>query len=145
MVDGVPIVGISGPSAGAAVTLGFYLRPLIRAVLSLDPSPVLVAATLMEEMPVGRPGGPHAHSAKPGEPLPGEAKPLEAAGPNDVFFGLKPMNLSVSPAGALEVRPVHGFWGTPAANAANALFMMPSGGGAAPVCVGDVIEVEPLS
>ena len=57
MVDGVPIVGISGPSAGAAVTLGFYLRPLIRAALSLNPAPITVKATLVEEMPAPRRGG----------------------------------------------------------------------------------------
>lgn len=57
MVDGVPIVGISGPSAGAAVTLGFYLRPLIRAALSLNPAPIVVKATLVEEMPAPRRGG----------------------------------------------------------------------------------------
>ena len=72
----------------------------------------------------------------------GEDRPLEATGPTDVFFGLKPMSLSVSAEGRLEVRPVRGHWGTPAANAANALFMMPSGGGAAPVQVGDLLEVE---
>lgn len=67
---------------------------------------------------------------------------FEATGPADVFFSLKPMSLSVSAEGQLEVRPVAGHWGAPAANAANALFMMPSGGGAAPMRVGDLIEVE---
>lgn len=32
VVDGVPIVGISGPSGGASFTLDFYLRPLMRQV-----------------------------------------------------------------------------------------------------------------
>lgn len=142
MVDGVPIVGISGPSAGAAVTLGFYLRPLIRAALSLNPAPITVKATLVEDMPAPRRGGAaDIQSEKEKKPA-GEDRPLEATGPTDVFFGLKPMSLLVSAEGRLEVRPVRGHWGTPAANAANALFMMPSGGGAAPVQVGDLLEVE---
>lgn len=62
-------------------------------------------------------------------------------GPNDTFFGLKPMNVSVSAEGRLEVRPVYGFWGLAAANAANVLYMMPVGGSAKPIHVGDVIEV----
>ena len=37
IVDGTPIVGVSGPSAGASFTLNFYLRPLMRAFLGLDP------------------------------------------------------------------------------------------------------------
>ena len=142
MVDGVPIVGISGPSAGAAVTLGFYLRPLIRAALSLNPAPITVKATLVEEMSAPRRGGAaDIQSEKEKKPA-GEDRPPEATGSTDVFFGLKPMSLLVSAEGRLEVRPVRGHWGTPAANAANALFMMPSGGGAAPVQVGDLLEVE---
>ncbi len=142
IVDGTPVVGISGPSAGAAVTLGFYLKPLLRAALGLSPEPTLVKATLMEEMPAPHRGGKK-DGAKPLKPA-GENRPLEATGPKDAFFGLKPMNVSVSTEGRMEVRPVHGFWGTPAANAANSLFMMPSGGGANPVRVGDIIEVELL-
>lgn len=143
IVDGTPVVGISGPSAGAAVTLGFYLKPLMRAALGQNPEPVLVKATLMEEMPAPHRGGAKKADAKPLKPA-GENRPLEATGPKDMFFGLKPMNVSVSPEGCVEVRPVHGFWGSPAANAANSLFMMPAGGGAAQACVGDVIEVELL-
>ncbi len=142
MVDGVPIVGISGSSAGAAVTLGFYLRPLIRAALSLNPAPATVKAMLVEEMPAPRrDGATDIQSEKEKKPA-GEDRPPEATGSTDVFFGLKPMSLLVSAEGRLEVRPVRGHWGTPAANAANALFMMPSGGGAAPVQVGDLLEVE---
>ena len=53
MVDGVPIVGISGPSAGAAVTLGFYLRPLIRAALSLNPAPIVVVSDRVKSVRSG--------------------------------------------------------------------------------------------
>ena len=99
-------------------------------------------ATLVEEMPAPRRGGAaDIQSEKEKKPA-GEDRPLEATGPTDVFFGLKPMSLLVSAEGRLEVRPVRGHWGTPAANAANALFMMPSGGGATPVQVGDLLEVE---
>ena len=99
-------------------------------------------ATLVEEMSAPRRGGvADIQSAKEKKPA-GEDRPLEATGPTDVFFGLKPMSLLVSAEGRLEVRPVRGHWGTPAANAANALFMMPSGGGSAPVRVGDLLEVE---
>ena len=142
MVDGVPIVGISGPSAGAAVTLGFYLRPLIRAALSLNPAPIAVKATLVEEMPALAAAALLIFNLRKKRSLLGRTVPPEATGPTDVFFGLKPMSLLVSAEGRLEVRPVRGHWGTPAANAANALFMMPSGGGAVPVQIGDLLEVE---
>ena len=57
LVSGTPIVGISGPSTGAALTLGFYLKALMRAASSLDPSPVLTRATLVKELPAPRRGG----------------------------------------------------------------------------------------
>lgn len=45
VVDNVPIVGISGPSGGASFTLDFYLRPLMRKYLGLNPIvPKTVAA-----------------------------------------------------------------------------------------------------
>ena len=76
MVDGVPIVGISGPSAGAAVTLGFYLRPLIRAALSLNPAPITVKATLVEEMPALAAAALPIFNPRMKRSLPGKTVPL---------------------------------------------------------------------
>lgn len=71
-------------------------------------------ATLVEEMPAPcRGGAADIQSEKEKKPA-GEDRPLEATGPTDVFFGLKPMSLSVSAEGRLEVRPVRCHWGTPA-------------------------------
>ena len=47
IVDGVPIVGISGPSGGASFTLNFYLKPLMKAYLGLDPTPERIPARLV--------------------------------------------------------------------------------------------------
>lgn len=46
VVDGVPVVGISGPPAGASFTLNFYLKPLMLAFRGLDPHPRRIPARL---------------------------------------------------------------------------------------------------
>ena len=53
IVDGTPIVGISGPSAGASFTLNFYLRPLMRAFLGLDSEVPRTPMVLAEAFPAG--------------------------------------------------------------------------------------------
>ena len=54
IVNETPIVGISGPSAGASFTLNFYLRPIMRKFLGLDPEPALIPARLGAEFPKGK-------------------------------------------------------------------------------------------
>ncbi|RDB63317.1 molybdopterin biosynthesis protein [Gordonibacter sp. 28C] len=148
LVDGVPIVGISGPSGGASFTLNFYLRPLMRTFLGLEPEVPRIPARLAAPFPQGGPGS--APKPEPGEPLPGEARPLEhpparaaSAGPGEPeFFGVKMLSLSVGADGVLEAAPLAGRPGSVEAQAANAYYLLPSGPGIEPPAVGDVIEVE---
>lgn len=140
VVDGTPVAGISGPSGGASPTLGFYLRPLMQAMLGQSTAPRLVYARLAEPMPAGHhgPKGGKAPGAKPA----GEARPSVVKEPGGTFYGLKPMNLTFAEDGTAEVRPAQGRWGSPEANAANALYMQPAGPGVKPPEVGDIIPVE---
>lgn len=69
VVDGVPVVGISGPSGGAAFTLDFYLKPLVRAYLGQDPQVKRVPVRLASPFPAGGPHGrPNAGGASSGNP-----------------------------------------------------------------------------
>ena len=141
-VAGTPIVGISGPSSGAAVTLGFYLRPVMQAMLAQPHAPRLAKAVLAEEFPSKK--HKEGSGCKGGDQgkLPGEKRPKDALEPGSEFFTLRPMNVEVSAEGTLQARPVKGFWGSPEANAANGLFMFPTGGSVVPPQVGDIIDVE---
>lgn len=140
VVDGVPVVGISGPPMGASFTLDFYLRPLMRVFLGLEPEVSRVPVRLASSFPQGGPGGPSAK--KPGEPLPGEARPREATDPGSVFYGIKFLNVRTEEDGSLVGEPVAGRPGSPEVRSANAYYMMPMGSGVKPPAAGDVIEIE---
>lgn len=150
LVDGVPIVGISGPSGGASTTLNFYLRPIMRKFLGLEPEVPRIPARLAAPFPQHGPGGPGAPKPEPGKPMPGEARPPEqppaGASPAEDgtprFFGIKMMNLAVGADGFLEATPVAGHPGSADAQTANAYYMLPSGPGIEPPAVGDVVMVE---
>lgn len=128
IVDGTPLVGVSGPSAGASFTLNFYLRPLMRAFLGLDPEVPRTPMVLAETFPAGgprpegarRPGprartGPAEHPAhKPGEPE---------------FFGIKLLRAEHAEDGTLRAWPVPGAPGSPESFEANAYYMLPNGPG----------------
>lgn len=139
LVDGVPIVGISGPSGGASFTLNFYLLPLMKRFLGLDPAPVRIPAVLAE----GFAAGPMEKMAK-AQPtaLPGEQRPPEATAPEAVFYSIKFLVLEAAPDGTLRATPVPGRPGSAATQHANAYCMVPAGPGAQPPCAGDIIEVE---
>lgn len=135
VVDGTPVVGISGPPGGAAFTTDFYLKPLIAQFLGESPDPVHVAVCLAEEFPKGGPGG-----GKPKGPLHGEDRPLEA--PLDVqFFGIKQMCVTQGADGVLEATPTpSGRPGPLEAESANAYYALDSS--RPRPAVGDIIEVE---
>lgn len=139
LVDGVPIVGISGPSGGASFTLNFYLRPLMMKWLGLPTEPQRIPVRLAEAFPQGGPGG---HKPKPGQPLPGEARPPEATGKGAAFYGIRFLSIAAGEDGVLTGTPVAGRPGSAAAECANAYYMMPMGGGITPPQAGDVIYVE---
>jgi len=159
MVDGTPIVGISGPPLGASFTLDFYLRPLIRLYLGLEPElpriPVrLLAAFHASSSSVkvvsyktadGTAASGNAASdttASEVISLPGETRPSVVTDPDAVFYSVKFLNVSVGADGVLQGVPLAGRPGSAEAEGANAYYMMPTGAGTSAPQVGDIIEVE---
>lgn len=136
VIDGVPVVGISGPPGGAAVTVDLYLKPVMRAFWGLDTEPVRVQACLMESF-----GGGHGHAKGHGKPgaLPGEKRPKEAG----QFFTIRRLRLEQLPDGRLGAWPLPGM-NPPAvqAAAAQAYYFLESTRGVTPPAPGDMIEVE---
>lgn len=139
LVDGVPIVGISGPSGGASFTLNFYLLPLMKRFLGLDPAPVRIPARLAAPFP-----GSSMDDLMKADPasLPGEQRPAEATEPGSRFYSIRFVVLAAAPDGTLSATPVPGKAGSPQTQHANAYFMMPAGADDVPPQAGDVISVE---
>lgn len=135
LIEGVPVVGISGPSGGASFTLNFYLQPLMRAFLGQDPTPQRIPAVL---------NGPleskYHHGAE--KKTTGEQRPPEATEPGSVFYSIRFMELDIGSDGVLKATPVPGHAGSPATQHANAYYMMPAGVGVEPPHPGDIILVE---
>lgn len=139
LVDGVPIVGISGPSGGASFTLNFYLLPLMRRFLGFDHSPKKIAARLAADLSIGPVG---ALAATPKSELPGEQRPAEATEPTDEFFSVKFLMLEATADGLLLATPLPGRPGDASTRCANAYYLMPSGPSACAPKAGEIIEVE---
>ena len=132
MVEGTPVVGISGPAGGASFTLDFYLRPLMRAFLGLSTEGRMVAAKLTEPFPMRKHG-----SAGPKK---GEERGNIVA-PKKRFFGVKPVLVEWLDDGTVTATPVAGRPGSSEAAHANALFMLTNDPENQPK-PGDVIKVE---
>ncbi|MDR3900127.1 MAG: molybdopterin-binding protein [Slackia sp.] len=139
IVDGVPIVGISGPSGGASFTLNFYLLPLMRKFFGLNSAPTKIPARLAEPFPLSR---TQKLVSTPSSELPGEQRPAEAAKPEEMFYSIKFLTLSVGSDGMLVATPVPGHPGTAETQHANAYYMMPAGVNCTPPEAGEVILVE---
>lgn len=138
LVDGTPVVGISGPPAGASFTLNFYLRPLMMKFLGRSPEPERIPVRLAAPFPAkGGSGGKAGAPAK----VAGEVRPSIVA-PGASFFGIKFLTVEALPDGTLSGTPLPGRPGSPEAESANAYYMMPSGPGVEPPAVGEVIWVE---
>ena len=140
IVDGTPIVGISGPSAGASFTLNFYLRPLMRAFSGLDPEVPRTPMVLAEAFPAGG-HGPKGH----GGPVRGEDRPAEHPEhkPGEPeFFGIKLLRAEHAEDGTLRAWPVPGRPGSPESFEANAYYMLPNGPGIEAPKPDDVIWAE---
>ena len=140
VVDGKPIVGISGPSGGASFTLNFYLRPLVRAFLGLEPEVPRLAARLTEAFPAKKGPANKGEATKKAAPA-GESRP-SVVREGATFYGIKFVTVALSADGVLEATPVPGHPGSAETLHANAYYMMPSGPGIEPPKAGDVIEVE---
>lgn len=136
IVDGTPVVGISGPSGGASFTLNFYLRPLMRRFLGLTPEPKRIPARLTEAFPAKD------HAGKQAKKHGGESKPPEATSPEAIFYGIKFVDLKLGDDGVLRATPVKGHAGSAPTLHANAYYMMPSAPGMEPPAPGDIIWVE---
>ncbi|MCD8316097.1 MAG: molybdopterin biosynthesis protein, partial [Eggerthellaceae bacterium] len=136
MYNGVPVVGISGPSGGASFTLNFYLLPLMRQYLGQDPVPEKLPARLAAPFP--------AHGHRPpnaGKPA-GEMRPMEKHDSDTPFVGVTPLRIEVGSDGQLEAYPIKGHMGSGATNAANAYCLLARDEGHPIPEVGDTIMFE---
>jgi molybdopterin biosynthesis enzyme len=138
----VPVVGISGPAGGASFTLNFYLRPLMREFVGLDPSPAKFPARLSEPFPSGfeKSRAKGTQAADGTTPVKGESRPLEK--PDDIFYGVKFVTVAPDETGIIWATPVPGRPGSAATQHANAYTLIPHGPGIEPPKAGDVIQVE---
>ena len=106
-VDGVPVLGISGPPGGCEITADWYLKPLIdRFLYGRTIGFETVSAELTEGMggPKGGHGGPGGKPGKGGPGGPGKGGP---GGPGKDFFAIKPVRLEQGPDG-LRATPIKG-------------------------------------
>ena len=133
LINGVPVVGISGPPGGAAFTTDFYLYPLMRAYLGLPTAPKTVRARLAQPFP-----GPKAKHID-NRNLPGEKRPKDTG----TFFSVRQMVVAQDEDGALEATPLAGMHPKPpVAETANAYYFLDSSSDVSAPDVGTFIEVE---
>ncbi|MGI6221593.1 MAG: molybdopterin-binding protein [Coriobacteriales bacterium] len=146
VVDGTPIVGISGPPTGATYTLDFYLRPLVRAYLGQEPLLGKATAVLAAEFPQKKPHGHDHGKAKDAEPkkgsgctAKGEQRPhMEKR----VFHKINLVHVVEDENGVLRATPVAGNPNALGIDEANAIYLYPTGDEAVIPHVGDTIEIE---
>ncbi len=88
-IDGVPVLGLSGPPSGCEITADWYLKPLVDWFLfGCVHDFTTVRARLAEDLPRrGKPGGP-GKGGKPGGPGKG------GKGPSPDFFAIKPVHVA---------------------------------------------------
>ena len=137
VVDGTPVVGISGPPFGASFTLDFYLLPLMKLFAGRNPEPRKIPVRLAAPFPAA---GPMSGQSA-GKTYAGEERPPEAVDGTQ-FFSVRMLDVKLTDEGVLEGTPVSGRPGSPATLSANALFMLESGLHATKPEVGDIIWVE---
>ena len=126
VLDGVPVIGISGPPGGAAFTTDFYLKPAMQAWFGETPGPVRVRVRMACSLPAFR--------HKPAV-LAGEQRPSEGG----TFFSVKQLILSIGEDGVLQAEPVPGGRPGPlAAERAHAYYLMD---GDNPPAESDFVEV----
>lgn len=133
VVEGTPVVGISGPPGGAAFTTDFYLRPLMQKYLGQETAPRIVTARLAEPFPKG---GKHLKKGA----APGETRPSIVDDAKE-FFGIKHMRLAVGADGMLEAFPATSSHPSPVeASGMSGYYALSSISGTPEV--GSLIEVE---
>ena len=137
VLDGTPVIGISGPPGGAAFTTDFYLRPAMQKFLGQEPWPARVAVRLAKPFPKG--GHPGAGAGKPAHAKPaGETRPRETG----EFFGIKQVRLVADDEGTIEAFPTDSARPGPVeAESADAYYALMSGPGIEPPAAGDTIQI----
>ena len=160
-IDGVPVLGLSGPPTGCEITADWYLKPLVDSYLFGAPRGFSkVKARVSEEMvkSLKRPGGPHGSAGKgagvqggrdgksgkgPEKKAAGAGRPGNAGpGKGGDFFGIKPVHVEFD-SGGYTVSPVGGgkHLALSQADEANAYLTM-ARSETAKLAAGDVVEVE---
>lgn len=135
LLDGTPVVGISGPPSGVAFTTDFYLWPVMRAFLGLSTE----YPHLMARLSAPLPGSGHKPKAAAQKHLPGEKRPKEI-GP---FFIVEQVRLTQGEDGVVEAYPISSVHaGAVEADTADAYYMLPAGAKDAQPDVGDMIRVD---
>lgn len=98
MVNGTPVLGLSGPPSGCEITADWYLKPLIDSYLYGHTVEFTTVTAILAEPLVsgghGGPGGPGGHN---GEGGPG--------GPGKDFFAIRPMQIEYTPQG-IQAKPI---------------------------------------
>lgn len=138
IVDGTPVIGISGPPGGASFTLGFYLRPVMNQWLGLDTEPTTVQAKLSGTFGKNHFARKNIESMKPV----GENRPPEATGPNAKFTSVRFVRLNLDEDGTLLATPVERGELPPTEIENTAIFMLESGPDDNFPKEGDMITVE---
>lgn len=134
VVEGVPVVGISGPPGGAAFTTDFYLYPVLRAYLGLSPRLERIIVRMGEDLPDM--GGGVRNAARAAE--------LSAEPPAQPrFFRIRRLVLQPADDGVPMAHLVSKTHPSPAqADSAQAYYAQPMGEGFPAACAGDLVEVE---
>ncbi|MBO4352243.1 MAG: molybdopterin biosynthesis protein, partial [Eggerthellaceae bacterium] len=136
VLEGTPVIGISGPPGGAAFTTDFYLRPAMRKFLGLDPYATSIPVKLAAEFAGKGPGMGGAKGAA--GKIAGEQRPSEES----PFVGIKQMMLEVGEDGTILATPASGTHLEPLeAEQARAYFGLATGADGSRPQAGDVIEV----
>lgn len=136
IVDGTPIIGISGPPGGASFTLGFYLRPIINAWLGLDPSPITLKARLKGSL--GKNKTKKLSQTKPT----GETRPPVATGKGEKFTSVRFVKLEEEPDGSLVAIPIDRKDANKPGMGTTAIFMLEAAVDDEYPVEGDMITVE---
>ena len=92
VVDGTPVLGLSGPPSGCEITADWYLKPLVDSYLFGEAHEFdTVIATLAEGLPGG---GGHGGPGAGGGPGGGRPGGPGAGGPSEGFFAIKPVKVT---------------------------------------------------
>ncbi len=110
-IDGVPVLGLSGPPTGCEITADWYLKPLVDSYLFGAPREFSkVKARVSEEMvkSLKRPGGPHGSAGKGAGARGGRAEKGEEGREGKTAGGAKPGNAGPGKGGDFfGIKPVH--------------------------------------